>query len=213
MSGKTSIDFAPIATAPLSYAKDRFRLIFKKAIKYAGIQANPFGNNVSVEWQVVDEENILHYDIERSPDGKTFNKIGTELCNNKLTKAEYKWLDTEPESGNYYYRIKANNKFGVIGYSDTAKVILVKRIPGIQMYPNPITHKKMVLQFLGMPAGLYTINLSNILGQPVLTKSINHKGGNAMINTSLNNNTIKGIYLLKIIHPNKSTSIETAIIE
>ncbi len=213
MNGSTTVDFAPLAAEPGSYAKDRFRLVFKKAVKYAGIKAMLHNTDVAVDWQIEEEEDMLQYDIERSSDGISFVAIGTQLSHNTgFAETAYNWLDPTPGPGRYFYRIKAMNKFGVTGYSDTATVLLVKGGPGIHLYPNPITGNTMHLQFEGMKAGQYAVQLLNALSQPLLNNEVDHAGGNAVIDIRLGKSIKKGNYMMRIIHPDKSISVQRAVV-
>jgi trimeric autotransporter adhesin len=61
-----------------------------------------------LNWLSKGEENLQHYEIEKSTDGVNFIKIGTEKVKGAGVNAEYRYTFTDPEmlNGKVYYRLK-----------------------------------------------------------------------------------------------------------
>jgi hypothetical protein len=67
-----------------SYAPDRFYIVFKTyqslPVKFAGISAwRKNENNISVNWNVENESDVDHYELERSANGMNFESIQQQL--------------------------------------------------------------------------------------------------------------------------------------
>ena len=83
-------------------------------------------------WEVSDEMNVLHYEIERSTDGRNFTKIGTVAASKSTS---YSFVDTKQSAGVVYYRIRSVDGDGkykfstVVSYSNGRSVVILKAFP------------------------------------------------------------------------------------
>ncbi len=180
MAGFTSNDFIPQAI-PASSAPYRFRIVFKKSVIFNTINAYLFNNDVAIDWFVTGESDINHFEIERSKDGVNFTAIITILAkgDNKYVN-NYSGLDDGYlAAGVYYYRIKSITNHGAVGYSHPVNVTMMNVKGGMYVYPNPTNNGSIGLQMNSMTAGSYHVRLFNSVGQFLLSKTINHVGGNA----------------------------------
>ncbi len=96
------------------------------------------GCNTDLRWHAETEENFSHYDIERSGDGRLFNKIETiKGTGNTNTSIWYNYTDKAASQFNYY-RLKMVDLDGSTEYS---KVINVDtdctNDYKIELFPNP----------------------------------------------------------------------------
>jgi hypothetical protein len=94
--------------------------------------------NVCLNWQTTNEENVSHFVIERSIDGKTFTKVGTTNANNQASnsytsKDDIAFLQNESK---VYYRIKQIDVDGKFTYTDI-KSVKINTKKEIVVYPNP----------------------------------------------------------------------------
>jgi Secretion system C-terminal sorting domain len=125
------------------------------------------GNRLS--WQTASEQNTLFFNVERSRDGRLFEKIGE--IKTKGTNATYTFTDTKTTSkfdtsttlGIIYYRLKINDLDGKFTYS---KIISLQE-------KSPTTLKA----YPSVSSGFLTIettltddfSIINLLGQPMMT--------------------------------------------
>ncbi|MEK7226351.1 MAG: LamG domain-containing protein, partial [Bacteroidota bacterium] len=71
---------------------------FTAVRKPAGIQLN---------WETITEQNVSHFEIERSSDGSSFNTIGQVTARgNSTDKQYYTFTDQQPAAGTNFYRLK-----------------------------------------------------------------------------------------------------------
>src|SRR5205814_10176633 len=149
---------------------ERFRIVFKSArplpITFTTIKAYQKDRDIAVEWGIEKELAIKHYEVEKSANGQQFSSAITvnAKANNNST-VNYQWLDVAPVVGDNYYRIKSSDITGQIQYSDVVKVGMVRVIPQITVYPNPVVDARIVLHLVDQPAGTYQLRLFNSLGQ------------------------------------------------
>ena len=71
----------------------------------------------------------------------------------------------------------------------------------IVIYPNPVLHGKVNLQFINQPKGKYFVRLMNNAGQVIQESEINHNEGSESLTFIVNQGIIHGIYNLEITTP------------
>jgi hypothetical protein len=207
IQGETVVDFTVTADAG-SYAKDRFRLVFRRAVNFATVNAAVLNNDIKVDWKVTDEFNISQYEIERSTNGINFGTKSTVISNgNSNEPVSYNWIDAKPVPGEYYYRIKCVSNNGVVVYSDVAKVKVVKNSPALYVFPNPVTNGTIQLQLNNAVPGKYSTRLFNSTGQLINAEEVTHPGGTATHIIKPRQALSAGNYQLEVTMPDKKTSV------
>jgi len=162
------------------------------------LKAYLFNRGTQIAWVAHDEINMRGYDVERSSDGKYFNKIGNlPAKNNGALQNSYNLFDANPVTGINYYRLKTFERNDTARYSNTVQVYYDNVAGNILVYPNPVINKTLELQLTDAGAGNYMLAIYNIAGQKIYTSSYAHIGGNALITTALKN-VPAGIYQLQI---------------
>lgn len=94
-------------------------------------------NQIKLLWTTTTEINNDRFNIERSRDGKKFEKIGEVSASSDFTaEKHYQFTDTDPLSGPNYYRLKQLDHDGKFTYS---KMVAVKFLENddFSIYPNP----------------------------------------------------------------------------
>ncbi|KAA0990389.1 T9SS type A sorting domain-containing protein [Dyadobacter aurulentus] len=95
-------------------------------------------DNAVLTWKTSQETNNKGFEIERSEDGKQFEKIGfvDPYSYGSDTIRNYQYLDTNPSAGSNYYRLKQLDHDGKFAYSKIVNVNFGKA-SRISVYPNP----------------------------------------------------------------------------
>lgn len=121
----------------------------------------------SLQWKVAQEININRYELERSTDGSSFQKIGSVSANNSGT---YTYSDAISSAVSYYYRLKAVENDGTYKYSD---IVYLKRSSKnvLQVLGNPFTNS-MQVQLNFTQYGKSQINLYNATGQLLRSETV-----------------------------------------
>lgn len=212
LAGTTIADFGVTSDAA-SAAAQRFRLVFRRSVHYTTISADILNTDVVINWGVKDELNIDHYEIERSPNGRSFATIASRVSNGDTDMpVNYNGLDVSPAPGEYYYRIKSVSKMGVIAYSDAVKVKVVKSSPELYVFPNPVTNGVIQLQLNKAATGIYSTYLYNGNGQLLNTAFINHAGGTATKTIQQKQGLTSGTYQLNVTAPDGQMTIIKVVI-
>jgi Secretion system C-terminal sorting domain len=150
-------------------------------------------SGVQIEWTAENEINVKEYAIEKSTDGRLFNRIATLNANSNGNK-NYVSLDATPSTGNNYYRIKAIDNDGRFMYS----VIMLVKISGdkkITVYPNPAKRGEP-LQISLQNITASKIEIINTVGQVVYSNSSKQTGS---ISIPLPEALSAGQYIIRII--------------
>jgi IgA Peptidase M64/Secretion system C-terminal sorting domain len=79
-------------------------------LEWLNFEAKREQNHALLTWQTAQEENVSHFDVQRSFDGKNFKSIGTVKANNVLTKSDYRYTDNSLLRGATYYRLQQFDK-------------------------------------------------------------------------------------------------------
>ncbi|MEO6681818.1 MAG: T9SS type A sorting domain-containing protein [Ginsengibacter sp.] len=205
---QTPIDLTANTTIPFTVSNqsgasssDRFMIIFRPAavlpVTFTGVKATKSNNDILVEWTIENEEALSGYEVESSIDGIEFNKIGSVASQNR-SAGKYEFLDKNVASGNHYYRIKSLDLDGRFAYSHIVKVTVENAAGSLSVFPNPITHGQVSLQLNNQEAGEYNLRLFNPVGQVLLSKKINHTGGNYTEKMNWDNSLPRGMYTLEV---------------
>jgi hypothetical protein len=221
-SVNTSVPFTITADAG-SKAINRFKVVFKKAaslevdIKLTDAIRNA-DRTIGVTWSASNEQDIEKYEVERSADGRLFTGIITTpaLKNEALTL--YSKTDLGPLAGDNYYRIKATRKDGVLLFTDVIKVAAVATPASdekatIAVYPNPVTGKRMNVEFSNQEAGKYQLQFINAIGQVVNNSVLVVDGNSNKQQVSLGSSVTPGQYKLSITAPSGEKTTLTVFVE
>ena len=198
----------------LSYALDRFRLVFRKNISLnKNLSDTVFkvyrkNNKILVEWLVGNEVGFSKYDVEKSVDGIHFKKVHTFLHSdfNKLTNL-YSWTDGNPMGGDHFYRIRSESDKVTFSYSNPIKVKEDESTTGVILLSNPTRVGEISLFFKNLPAGAYKIRLINSIGQTIFTQIILHTIGSSSEKIYSGIKLPPGIYQLEIVYPNNECKV------
>jgi hypothetical protein len=216
----SNFEFAVNADAGSS-AASRFRIVFKQVelgslpVTFKSIKASEKAGNIEVAWTVENELSIKNYEVEKSTDGVSFERVNTTFANgtNRISTT-YKWLDVNSVAGNNLYRIRSIGLDGQFDYSMVALVKINKvAAGGIRIYPNPVTDGIIGAEFKNMVAGIYNIRLLNNQGQTIMIQKINHAAGTSMEYIQPLYKMLSGIYQLEVTSPEKEITRVKVIVK
>lgn len=108
-------------------------------VEFSYFNATKKDQNSFLSWETSSEINNDFFDIERSGDGRVFEKIGKVKGNGTTTETQnYEFIDREPFPGLNYYRLKQVDYNGDYEYSKVATVDFRTGTEGdVAIFPNP----------------------------------------------------------------------------
>jgi hypothetical protein len=181
--------------------------------RYMNLTGNLESNFVLLNWQSIPQSHIQYYVVERSTNGKDFSPIGSvdnsKSSDSANTMMSYK--DNNPAAGTNYYRIQSVSTDGKIMYSNiieissdpaqNRKIYLVRANGGSQSALVCISDK----------ACQGTIVLYDILGRPLIKKSMHLNVGTNIIPIEMSNELRKGVTVVSLFMNNKLAFSQEAI--
>lgn len=150
---------------------------------------------VRTAWATLSEKGSDYFDVERSIDGVTFEKIGrVTAAGNSTELIEYSFIDEDPIRGKInYYRLKQVDLDGEFEYMEV-NAVSVPQGTNVEIYPNP-SQGKVVLE-IGQAHGKEANVLVSDLTGAIMT-DLRKKIQNGKIVLDLSS-LEKGSYLIKI---------------
>jgi hypothetical protein len=107
-------------------------------VEWLYFNAENQGNANRLLWATASEENALSFDVERSKDGSSFEKIGTKTAaGNSSVTNYYEFMDNNPQNGFNYYRIKLINTDGTEEFTEVKVLENKFSSDDFAVYPNP----------------------------------------------------------------------------
>jgi hypothetical protein len=159
-------------------------------VELLSFNATAEANHIRLDWSVGIEENLSHYEIEKSVDGLDFRNIGAVTAQGL---SFYKFEDYDVFKNNvYYYRLKAVDFDGKFEYSNVLNIEYSpdsyrERNIEYRIFPNPAND--FITVEINEPT---TIQIINSTGQILLEKQMSNT---AQLDIS---NLVSGIYWIKI---------------
>ena len=150
---------------------------------------------VYLNWNTSQEINNSHFDVERSSNGTSFEKIGTVAARGGISNA-YSFNDTKAGTVNFY-RLKQVDKNGTSSYSKTVLIRGDLDKIGAKVSPNPFRGSVNV-SFQSNKEETITIRLFSQTGQLVKQQSTKINTGINTVNLGDLNNLPAGNYTLEL---------------
>ncbi len=167
------------------------------------------GNQVSLNWKTISENNTDRFEIERSTNGISFIKVGADIsaAGSSAFEKQYNQKDdiaAVQHNGTLYYRVKLYDQNGSYKYSNVAAVRV--KSTGIKVWPNPFTELLQV-SITAQNAGKVELRISDAAGRIVLTQQQKVSVGvNQLIVPGLSG-LVKGTYIVEVINPDANNRV------
>lgn len=155
-----------------------------------------------LQWSTAKETNSDRFEIERSLNGKSWEKLGEVLSHRESKILErYEFWDRNPKNGNNLYRLRMVDSDETFAYSAIRNQYF-GRGNEVTVYPNPASD----VLFVSDHASLAGLRIINMKGQ-TLYKST----GKVERVVSLAN-LPKGLLIVQLIYPDHTTSSHTIML-
>ena len=152
-------------------------------------------------WSTAGEQNLQRYEIEKSTDGITFEKVSWVSAKN-ISNALYSYADPEAFTGNRYYRLKMIDANNLYKYSST--ILLSKNMLfEVKNIQNPFS--ETIVTDVVVPAdGLVNIGVYNEKGQLLKKSTQPVKKGFSKISIDGLSYLSAGMYIVSVEFNNES---------
>ena len=170
---------------------------------------------VLVTWAITMEQDNSHFVIQRSIDGVSFVAIAQVASRgNTNNLSTYNFTDVNTPNTNIYYRLQQVDLNGQYTYSQVLQVrnATMQQVI-VSVVPNPSVSKKVNVTISQATAGQYTVNIKNIQGVSVVSKTILIATANYALSIQLPRSIHKGIYLLQVINSDAIQLTKKIVIE
>ncbi|WP_304067351.1 T9SS type A sorting domain-containing protein [Pedobacter glucosidilyticus] len=124
-------------------------------------------NKNTIVWETLSEQNVKHFVVEKSVNGKDFNAIHTQIAaGNSQTLKYYSFDDYHQERGTVYYRIVTYDQDGTY---NTSKIVAAKT-QADDTYDVKVEDGKLKLVFYEPFLG--TVSLIDMLGKEIFRQEL-----------------------------------------
>jgi hypothetical protein len=120
------------------------------------IKAKRIDDVVELHWKTSLEDNVSHFDVQKSSDGINFQTIGKVNAG----KYDYLFYETNNSNGETWYRLQTVDRDGKTEFSRIVKVGPATETSSIRIFPNPATTE---LNFSGI-LNNYTVTIVSPAG-------------------------------------------------
>jgi len=169
-------------------------------VELTSFAATRIKEGVILLWETATEVNNYGFDIERSVDGRNWNKLWfVEGHGNSNSPKSYSFVDNELISTKILYRLKQIDTDGSFEYSDVVEVLVdgQTEFKLVQNFPNPF-NPSTVIRYSLPEASEVNLSVFNSLGQEVVNL-INERQEAGRFNITFNaSNLPSGIYYYSI---------------
>lgn len=157
-------------------------------VTFISFDANKVSAGVQLNWRVADVDNVNHYEVERSSDGRNFASIATVALSKNNS---YSYLDVNA-GGTVYYRIKNVDNDGQFKFSSISRIANGLSSIVMNAFPQPAASRLTVQHATITNNALFT--LSTVDGRVVSTIRPTTGSMQTMVDLS---KLQSGLYLLR----------------
>jgi len=164
-------------------------------VELIAFRAECGSGEATITWATATELNNDHFTIERSPDGITFQDIGTvEGAGNSSTTTAYAFADAEPFADITYYRLRQTDIDGTTEHSDVIAIHCMGNASHeLLVYPNPTTDVLNIqITENDEPLGLTILSAQG---------AVVHRGSLTRITTFRTEGLAPGVYVVMVERP------------
>lgn len=157
-----------------------------------------------ITWETAMEEQVDHFAVERSDDGRQFTDIGTvKATGNSNFRIKYAYTDNKVVNNNAWYRLRTVDLDGKSRYSNVIRIANTARtISVLSVTPNPFESAMRVQVYSDkvLPVGLRIVDIT---GREMYKINRVLSSGNNTILLNPSAGLAKGVYVLQLIAGNE----------
>lgn len=169
-------------------------------------------NKARLNWTTISEENNDHFEISRSIDGKTFNKLGEVKGNGTSNKENtYQFFDEQPLNGNNYYQLVQYDYDGKSKMEGIRSVnFKINQSTSVSVYPNP-TSEQIYFNLSGFSKRTIVAKFLDITGRTIYMEEYQHLDDGTNYQLHLKDKPSSGVYILQLSGGDLAQNIKVLI--
>ena len=150
--------------------------------KLIDLYATPIENRfIEVGWTTEDEDNVSHFEIERSTNNMNFEYLTTQTAaGNTQGQTSYAIADNNVlPNQDYYYRIKTVDNDGSFEYTHTVVARITRDNAGetVNVYPNPVNFGNATVEITSLRGRKASVRVFDAIGQMVYSQNVQVQTG------------------------------------
>lgn len=166
------------------------------------LRATAMNNSfIRVDWATSEEEDLSHFELERSTDNMNFEYLMTSTAvGNTQVQSNYDEDDQAVlPNQDYYYRIKMVNMDGSFNYSNvvTERIIADVSNEGVVVYPNPVSVGDATIAVTSVRDRVLKVRVFDAIGQLVYTKQESVSAGTSQFGIP-SDDWPSGVYFIQL---------------
>jgi hypothetical protein len=179
-------------------------------VSLLNFQGKSVNEGIALDWKTATEKNNDRFEVERSADARSFEKIG-EMKGNGTTSSQhdYGYTDKHPASNLNYYRLRQVDFDGKFVYSNVVSVRSGDVGSPMTVYPNPAAGGSFNVR-LHTNATQVTLQIRDITGKLIHSQEVKNTRDVAIDGKALGMK--QGVYLISL-KIDDNVTIERLIIE
>jgi hypothetical protein len=179
-------------------------------VEMVSLTATSVQEDVVVSWQTASERNSSHYEVERSTDGKRYEKVGeVESVHNSVSLTSYNYMDKGAGvqyTGMYYYRLRQVDMDGKHSYYgpvsvDMSKVTVMGR-GEMKVMPNPFV-SSFGMELIQDASSTGVIRVYDMQGREVMVKEVSLQQGMNKVSVEEMMDKESGVYFVELTSGNQ----------
>ncbi|MCE7064202.1 putative Ig domain-containing protein [Dyadobacter sp. CY326] len=182
-----------------NFVEDDFEIeIGTLPVTLVSFKATSEGPVALLSWSTATETNSDRFEIERSNNGKKWDRIGSVASNHESAQQRfYDFKDAQPLDGQNFYRLKMVDRDETFAYSHIENV----NFAGTAfIYPNPVVNAENINLNLTDWSKVKLVKVVNAQGKTVFEAS------NALTTGISTRNLSSGTYVVQVLHINGTIS-------
>jgi hypothetical protein len=171
-------------------SNSNFAITASLPVELVELKAKAQKQQTILTWKTASEKNNLGFDIEKSTDGQTFEKIGFVKGFGTTQAPQYYSFTDSKLNQLSYYRLRQVDYDGTAAYSNIVSANYETGNSKVKIYPNPTSNSQITMDFAANTEGVLVVNT---LGQIVFQQKLS---GQTQLRLDIST-WVKGVYFIK----------------
>ena len=174
---------------------------FPTGLTTVSLNASLEGKTAKVEWNTINEQNVQYFEVLRSINSVDYTKVATKNAKGETSGSTvYSILDDVSSLMNQsviYYKIAVYDFDKQVSFSNVSLVRPTQVVEPISVYPIPFS-SELNISYPSSEVSVVTIQITDAQGRKVVTKEVNVKEGQNLINVNNLTSLSTGSYFIRI---------------